>query len=102
MKKVIVLIVVVINLFLLIGCGRTIDYGTITEKRFEHAHKVYLPMIIHVNRQTRIIPRWINHPNKWFILVQNESGCDWWEVSEEYYNSLEVGDDVDRRENRGS
>lgn len=52
---------------------------------------------MHANKQTRIIPRWINHSDSWSILVKNDNGSDWWSVTESYYNSVEVGDFVDRR-----
>jgi hypothetical protein len=34
----------------------------------------------------------------WRIYVQNENGGEWWNVTEDYYNSVEIGDFVDRSE----
>ena len=96
MKKLIAIILVLLCLFLLTGC-KSIDYGTVVDKSFSPAHQTWSPIIMHVNKQTKIIPRWINHSDSWSILVENEEGRDWWSVSESYYNSVEIGDSVDRR-----
>jgi hypothetical protein len=96
MKKILLAFTMVICLLILAGC-KHIDYGTVIEKSFSPAHKTYSPMIMHGNKTTRIIPRWIHHSDNWSILVENEDGKEWWEVSEAYYNSVEIGNNVDRR-----
>lgn len=80
------------------GCTH-INYGTVIDKSFSPAHKTYSPIIMHINKSPRIIPRWINHSASWSILVQNDDGKEWWKVSEDYYNSINIGDSVDRRTN---
>lgn len=97
MKKLIVLVLIVASMILLSSCDNSINFGTITEKKYEPAHRSYAPFVQIMNKRTRIVPRWINHPDKWFVLVQNNSDSEWWEVSEEYYNTHNVGDEVDRR-----
>ena len=96
MKKILLVVAVIICLLIMTGCNQ-IDYGTVTDKSFRKAHRTYQPMIMHVNKATRIVPRWINHPDNWMILVENDDGSEWWEVTEEFYNSVEIGSKVDRR-----
>ena len=94
--KIKLILIVIICLLLLTGC-RHIDYGIVIDKSYSPAHKTYNPIIMHVNNSTRIIPRWINHSASWSILVQNDDGKAWWAVSEDYFNSVDIGDSVDRR-----
>lgn len=96
MKKVLLSVILVAFLILMTGC-KNIDYGIVKEKRFSPSHRVYSPMIMVVNKKTKIIPRWITKSDSWSILVENDDGSDWWNVSEEYFNSVEVGEFVDRR-----
>lgn len=96
MKKILLVFTIIICMFVLTGC-KNIDYGTVIDKSFSPAHKTYSPMIMLVGRRPRIIPRWIHHSDNWSILVENEDGKECWKVSEDYYNSVEIGDNVDRR-----
>ena len=99
MKRVTIAVLLFVCVFLLTAC-RSTDYGTVTDKQYTPSRKVYSPLIMIVNKHPMIIPRYINHPQMWRIYVQNEDGGEWWDVTEDYYNSVEVGDFVDRR-NRG-
>ncbi len=96
MKKVLLVALAVLCAILMTGC-KSIDYGTIIDKSFTPAHRTYSPIITRVGKTTRIIPHWSRHSDRWSILVENEDGKDWWNVSEEYYDSVNVGDTVDRR-----
>lgn len=96
LKKILLIFAIVICLLILTGCEH-IDYGIVIDKSFSPAHKTYSPTIMHMNKTTRIIPRWIYHSDHWSILVQNDDGKEWWEVSEDHYNSVEIGSNVDRR-----
>ena len=95
MKKAIVLLMLLCVL-LLTGCEKTLNAGVITGKQFSPAHRSYNPMIMRVSGHTRIIPRWMNHPDKWFINVKDGEDTDCWSVSKEYYESVEVGQYVQR------
>jgi len=95
MKKIIVLILACLVL-LLTACQKTLSTGTVIDKRFSPSHKTYNPIITVENRRTRIIPRFISHPDAWSILVQNGEDKEWWEVSKEYYESVNIGDHVER------
>lgn len=94
MKK-IVAVIIVVALLLLTGCQR-VDSGTVINKSYSPAHKTYQPMVMVMNKHMTVIPRWINHAASWSILVENDDVRDWWSVSKEYYESVEVGDHVSR------
>ncbi len=96
MKKIFLLVLAVLCALSMTGC-KSIDYGTVMDKSFAPAHRVYSPIITHIGKTTRVIPRWLHHPDRWSILVENEDGKDWWNVSEDYYNTVNIGDTVDRR-----
>ena len=96
MKKAVALLTIACVL-LLTGCAKTLNAGVVTEKQFSPAHKTYSPMILRVNGHTRIIPRWMNHPDKWFVYVQDGEDRDCWSVSKVYFESVEVGEYVQRR-----
>ena len=96
-KKIIIFGIIMLSMMAcLAGCS-SVDYGTITEKSFIHAHKTYNPIIIYIAKFPRIISRWVSHPDKWQILVKNEEDSEWWTVTEEIFNNVNVGDYVDRR-----
>lgn len=95
-KRIVIAVLLLSMLVCLVGCS-SVDYGTVKEKSFVPAHRTYQPMIIHISKSTRIIPRWVSHADSWSILVENEDGREWWSVTENYYNSVDVGDYVDRR-----
>ena len=96
MKRLCLVIIAILCAFMLTGC-KSIDYGTVKDKSFSPAHKTYAPIVTRIGKTTRIFPRWIHHSDSWAILVENEEGKDWWTVSEDFYNSVDVGDTVDRR-----
>ena len=95
MKKVLLIVVIVCILFLT-GCTKTLSAGTVIDKHFSPSHITYSPIITAMNGKTRITPRYIPHSDAWSILVQNGEDKEWWEVSEEYYDSVEIGDHVER------
>ena len=90
-------ILIVLLLLFLTACTN-LEEGVVIEKHFEEAHNSYSPMIIIVNKATRIIPRWIYHADRWYIIVQQEEQKDSWDVSEEVYDSVEIGDYVKRED----
>ena len=96
MKRITIAVLLLAVLVCLVGCS-SVDYGMVKEKSFVPARRTYQPMIIHISKSTRVIPRWVSHADSWSILVENEDGREWWRVTENYYNSVDVGDYVDRR-----
>ena len=88
MKKIIPIL-----LLLLTACSKPLYGGTVIEKCYEPAHKVYQPIVI-PGKNVLIIPHWIHYSDRWYIWIQNGEEKDSWDVTEEYYNSVEVGDYV--------
>ena len=74
MKKIFLLVLAVLCAFLVTGC-KSIDYGTVMDKSFTPSKRVYLPIVTRTGKTTRIIPRWVHHPDRWLILVENEENC---------------------------
>ena len=95
-KRITIAILLLVCVFTLTACKST-DYGTVTDKQYTPARQVYSPLVMVVNKHPRIIPRYIYHPQMWQIYVQNEDGGEWWSVAEDYFNSVNIGDFVDRR-----
>lgn len=87
MKKLFLLI-----LLLLTACSEPLYSGIVTDKVHSPAHSILQMMTIKVGSTTQIYPRWIHYPDTWYIWVQNGKDRDSWTVSEEYYDSVEVGD----------
>ena len=96
MKRIAITTIVLVMLFALTGCT-SVDNGIVVEKAFTAAHRTYAPMIMHIGRTTQIIPHWRSHPDSWSILVENDDHREWWDVTEDFYNSVDIGDYVDRR-----
>ena len=86
MKKLILFLVLSLT-----ACGTTLYSGTVTEKHHIPAHNTYQPIIMG-GKHPYIIPRWIHHDDVYYVWVQNGEDRDSWYVSEDYYNSVEVGD----------
>ena len=91
-------ILIVLLLLFLTACTKHLEEGIVIEKHFEEAHTVYLPTVIIINKVTRIIPRWISYDDRWYIIVQQDEKRDSWDVSEEVYDSVEIGDYVKRED----
>lgn len=96
MKRIAITIIVLVILFALTGCT-SVNNGVVVEKAFTAAHRTYAPIMMHVGKMTQIIPHWHSHPDSWRILVENNDHREWWDVTEEFYNSVDIGDYVDRR-----
>ena len=93
-------ILIFLILIILTSCVNHLNEGIIIEKHYTKAYNLYSPMIIIVNKRTQIIPRWIYHPDRWYIVVQKDNVKDIWDITEEYYNSIEIGDYVKIEETR--
>lgn len=83
-------------LVILTAC-KSIDYGTVINKSFTPAYVENYILPMRVGKMTICMPRTRHVSASWSILVENEEGREWWSVSEDYYNSVEIGDAVDRR-----
>lgn len=87
-------------LLLITACSKPLYSGTVTEKVYSPAHSIYCVRIIPVGKYNQVFQYWINYPDSWTVWVQNGKDRDSWTVSEEYYDSVEVGDyvELDRSE----
>ena len=89
MKKLILFL-----LLILTACSKPLYQGIVIDKQYSPAHELYQPIIINVNKRVTIIPHWIHIPDYWYIWIQNGEEKDSWKVSEDYYNSVKIGDYV--------
>ena len=92
MKRLLILFLLCV--IVLSGC-KSLTAGTIIDKSFVAAHSTYSPRIVMIGKTITIIPHWIHHPDRWYIEVQDGDITDMWEVSEDYYNSVNIGDYVE-------
>lgn len=70
--------------------------GAVTNKFYEPAHQVYDPIYITVDGKNQTIPRYRYVGDRWKIVITNGDDTDVWYVSESYYDSVHVGDWVNK------
>jgi len=66
--------------------------GVVIGKDYTPAYNTYAPIHMNVDGKTQIIPQWRYVSEKWCVTVQNGDNTDWWYVSQEYYDSVKIGD----------
>lgn len=96
MKKCLILLMLAVMLVTLTSC-KSIDYGTVISKSFTPAYVEHYIRPMRIGKTTICMPCTRHVSASWSIHVENEEGREWWSVSENYYNSVEIGDTVDRR-----
>lgn len=96
MKRVVLVLLIVCLLFIT-GCAKILMSGTVIKKTHIPASRNYRPLIMVIGKHTQIFPRWVSVAEKWVITVKDGEDVDEWDVSKEYYNSVDVGDYVSRR-----
>jgi len=97
MKRIILIVIALAILACsLTGCSY-VDNGVVRSKSFTPAHKTMYMHIIRIGNHTHLIPRYISHPDSWRILVENDGDSGWWDVTEDYFDAVNIGDYVDRR-----
>lgn len=97
MKKFIILLLIFICIFIMTGC-KTLSEGTVYSKTHipEHRNMYFMP--VHTGKMVRLIPRYSYHPNSWEVCVKNEKDRDCWNVSEEFYDSVEIGEYIYKKD----
>ena len=101
MKKVFVCALVIICVFLLVGCGG-ISEGEVYEKEYRQAYTqiLLMPITISDGKTATVIyvPFLISYPDRWCVRIRNREKAEddyatntFW-ITEEVYNSVEVGD----------
>ena len=74
-----------------------LDAGTLVDKYHQDAHVSYYTSWIQSGKVRIPVRRTSRHPESWWFVVEAENKRDYWQVSEDFYNSAEVGDYVERR-----
>lgn len=96
MKRLLIFLMLFVLLFTLAACN-SIDYGTVIDKSFTPGHIETGIIPMRIGKTMVCMPRTRHIRDTWTIFVENEEGREPWNVSEEFYNSVEIGDTVDRR-----
>ena len=66
--------------------------GFVIDKDYDPAHRVYRPIHIYSGGHNQSIPHWRTVGDRWTVWIQNGEDKDMWYVTEEFYNSVHVGD----------
>lgn len=74
-----------------------LDAGTLTDKRHQNAYTTHSITYIKSGKSRIPLRHNHHHPESWWFVVEYDGKRDIWEVSEDQYNSAEVGDWVERR-----
>ena len=96
MKRLLIFLMLFVLLVMLTAC-KSIDYGTVIDKSFTPGHTESYIVPMRIGKTMVCMPRTRHVRDTWTIFVENEEGRESWNVSEEFYNSVEIGDTVDRR-----
>lgn len=75
--------------------------GEVIDKEFTPAHATSYTSSVRAGKVSVPVVRKVHHPDTWRINVSGISDkgnikTEWWTVSEEVYNSVEIGDNVER------
>lgn len=70
--------------------------GEVIAKEYRPAHSVYSPSYIKINGVTQVISQYRIEPEKWTVTVQDGEITDFWYVSEKYFDSVKIGDWVQK------
>lgn len=81
---------------MLTACGQKVTAGEVTDKQFTAEHVSTYTYFIHTGKTSIPMIRHIRVPDCWAIeitgIVDGEEKSSTYEVTEEVYNSLEIGD----------
>lgn len=95
MRKLKIVILLIIIIFLLTGCGYGRLTGIVIDKKYEQE---YITIQCMTTGKT-IIPAPIHHPATWNLRIQKEENGEikttWVSVEEEYYNKVQIGDEIE-------
>lgn len=86
-------------LALLTGCGTTLTHGYVVDKQYTEAYQWMELMCFAYDSNgvcTTQLPVWHHEPASWELCVERDAVQDWWSVSQETYDHIQVGDYVER------
>ena len=83
---------------LLLGCGSSLDKGTVTGHKFVAAHNDIVPMYIpDGNGGITIIYVPDPIPDRWYVQVKDGKQIEWINVSKLEHDSLHIGETWERK-----
>ncbi len=74
-----------------------LDAGTLVDKWHKAAHTYHTTTFIKSGSVRIPVRRTHHNPEQWLFIVSADGKTDTWSVSEDQYNSAEVGEWVERR-----
>ena len=109
MKKVILMLIIAMMLLALIGCAPSITEGEVYAKEYREAHArvSVFPIVISSGKTTTttMVPYVITYPERFVIFIKAYQEGEWktedFYVSEETYDSVNIGDMFLYDKNRG-
>ena len=94
-RKTAVALLMIILALTLIGCT-DLNSGTVTEKKYQPEEDIYSPIPMYTGKTLIIMPRWIHRPARYILYIENGEEHSVWYVSQETYDSVEIGDYIER------
>lgn len=93
MKKIFVILLLIVFLSFLFGCT-SLDEGIVYQKNFTPAYRSTYYISSKMGSTRVVRPYSYYHPDLWEVCVEFEDKKDCWEVTESFYDSVEVGDHI--------
>ena len=97
-KKVSIVIILVMAIFILSGCKKAITSGEVVEKTHRDAYSTVRMQTVHMYKGSSMqIPITEHHPESWYIKIggyneKEEYVYATYSVSKEIYDSIKIGD----------
>lgn len=89
------LIFAIVGLALLVHPPAGLQSGTVIGKRHTEPQRIYNPVIFIRSGKLLIQPaKYAYGSDKWQVLVQQRHKTEWWDVSEEFYQNVDIGDRI--------
>lgn len=88
--------VLVITVCILVADSPTrLQSGTVIRKKHTEPQRIYNPVIFIRSGKLLIQPATYAYgSDKWQVLVQQRHKTEWWDVSEEFYQNVDIGDRI--------
>lgn len=102
MKKIVLLTILVIALLMLTGCGYRLNQGTVVDKSYTPPQTYTRHGLMHVGQTLIPTTRKVHRPAQYQLKVMGTDAkdtmvCEWWDVSQEKYETTEIGDWTERK-----
>ena len=80
----VVTVCLIVLVILVILTDKDLTEGMVMNKRYSAGY------VLHLNDRYQV------QPDRWIIEIQNGDQKDWWTVTENYYDSVKIGDWVEK------